>query len=200
MEIISKKESLFYPSDGVSSATGTIAGHEYVDLGLSVKWATCNVGANSPEDYGNYYAWGETSPKSSYTEWNNRTYAKEVGDIDVNAINDAARANWGRTWRLPTLDEINELIEKCNLTWTTMNGEDGYKVTSKVNGKSIFLPAAGYRRGSSLDDAGYAGDYWSSTPYASGTYGAYYLGFCIDDVGSYYSNCYDGLSVRPVSW
>ena len=187
-------------SSGVSSATGTIAGHEYVDLGLSVKWATCNVGASSPEDYGNYYAWGETSTKSSYTEENSKTYKKNYGDIAGISSLDAARANWGSTWRLPTADEIDELIKKCKWKWTTMDWTNGYKVTSKVNGRSIFLPAAGFPGIFSLYDAGSCGYYWSSTPYTPNTYYACGLYFRSDDVSrsySYYRHI--GLSVRPVS-
>ena len=186
-------------SSGVRSATGTIAGHEYVDLGLSVKWATCNVGANSPEDYGNYYAWGETSPKSSYTEENSKTCGKNMGNIGGNASYDAARANWGGTWRLPTADEINDLVENCKWKWTKMNGKNGCKFTSKVNGRSIFLPAAGHRINSSLDLAGSRGGYWGSTPLTSFTDFACYLDFYIVGVGRYdYYRCY-GRSVRPVS-
>ena len=182
-----------------SSTANEIAGHEYVDLGLSVKWATCNVGANSPEDYGNHYAWGETSTKSSYTRGNSKTYKMYYGDIAGNSSLDAARANWGGTWRLPMSSEIDELIDKCNWTWTTMNGVNGYKITSKVNGRSIFLPAAGYRDSSSLYFAGSCGYYWSSTPNESYTSGAYRLGFASGsrDVG--WGNRSDGQSVRPVS-
>ena len=186
-------------SSGVSSAIGTIAGHEYVDLGLSVKWATCNVGASSPEDYGNYYAWGETSTKSSCTSENSKTYKKNYGDIAGNSYLDAARANWGSTWRLPMSSEIDELIDKCNWTWTTMNGVNGYKVTSKVNGRSIFLPAAGYRYSSSLYDAGSYGYYWSSTPFSSSTLYAYDLSFDSSYVRRRYGSRSAGRSVRPVS-
>ena len=199
MKIVKNLKSLFYPGDGVSSATGTIAGHEYVDLGLSVKWATCNVGANSPEDYGNYYAWGETSPKPSYEEVNSSTYRKEVGDIGGNAIYDAARANWGSTWRLPTWNEIDELIKKCTWTWTKMTGKKGYKVTSKVNGKFIFLPAAGDCNDSSLVNAGSYGFYLSSTPRTSNTDYAYLLYFYRGYVDRDLVDRYFGQSVRPVS-
>ncbi|MCD7721741.1 MAG: serine/threonine protein kinase, partial [Prevotellaceae bacterium] len=100
--------------------TGTINGHGYVDLGLSVKWATCNVGASSPEGYGNYYAWGETTTKSSYDDDNCKTWEVSMGSIAGNSSYDAARSNWGGTWRLPTANEIDELINKCQRTWTTM--------------------------------------------------------------------------------
>ncbi len=117
--------------------TGKINGHEYADLGLSVKWATCNVGASSPSDYGNYYAWGETTPKGTYTEENSKTYGKNMGSIAGNSQYDAARANWGGSWRLPTASEIDELKSKCKYVWTTKGGVNGYKVTGP-NGNSIF--------------------------------------------------------------
>ena len=177
--------------------SGTINGHEYVDLGLSVKWATCNVGASSPEDYGNYYAWGEMSTKSTYYDNNSKTYGKRMNDIK-NSQYDAARANWGGTWRLPTKAECQELVDKCTWKWTTRNGVKGYKVTGP-NGNHIFLPAAGYRYGSSLLSAGEYGNYWSSSPYESYSNYAYYLYFDSDYqcvIWSY--RCY-GQSVRPVS-
>ena len=182
-------------SSGVGSAPGTIAGYEYVDLGLSVKWATCNVGASSPEDYGNYYAWGEISPNSSYTKENCKTYGKDMGDIGGNASYDAARGNWGGTWRMPTFEEIDELYHKCTWTWTTTNGKNGYKVTSEVNGKSIFLPVTGFRKGYDRMDAG-VGYYWGSEPNV--TTGISALSF--SPPRTWRSDLrYYGLSVRPVS-
>ena len=191
--------SLFHLDGGVGSSSGSIAGHEYVDLGLSVKWATCNIGADSPEDYGSSYAWGETSPKPSYTEENSKTYEKNYSDIAGNSSLDAATANWGSTWRLPTVDEIYELIETCNWTWTKMNYKYGYKFTSKVNDRSIFLPAAGFRHSSSLHSGGYLGFYWSSTPDTWGARSAYSL--YLNSYKVYRSSLYryDGHSVRPVS-
>ncbi len=178
--------------------SNTINGHEYVDLGLSVKWATCNVGASSPSDYGNYYAWGETSTKSSYTEENSKTYGKSMGSIAGNSQYDAARANWGSTWRLPTANEIDELINKCTWTWTSQGGHNGYKVKGP-NGNSIFLPATGLRKGTSLDDAGEGGDYWSATPSEDHANGAYDLYFYSGNHRRDWSRRDRGLSVRPVS-
>ena len=173
-----------------------INGHEYVDLGLSVKWATCNVGASKPEDYGNYYAWGETNTKSSYTKENSKTCGKQMNDIKGNPQYDAARANWGGTWRLPTEAELEELKNKCTWKWTTQNGVKGYKVTGP-NGKSIFLPAAGYRSGSSLYNAGEYGYYWSSSPDESGSARGLYFDSGYQIVG--WLSRFNGRSVRPVS-
>ena len=154
--------------------TGTHAGREWVDLGLSVKWATCNVGASSPSGYGNYYAWGETSTKSSYDEDNCKTWERSMSDIRGNSSYDAARANWGGSWRLPTKAEFDELLNNCTHHWTTQNGVKGMRFTSKRNGNNIFLPAAGWRDGTSTNYAGESGHYWSSTPYGD-TQCAYYL-------------------------
>ena len=173
-------------------------GYEYVDLGLSVKWATCNVGANKPEDYGNYYAWGETITKSSYTSDNGKTYGKTMNDISGNSSYDAARANWGGSWRMPTKAEMQELKDRCTWTWTTQNSVNGYKVTGP-SGASIFLPAAGYRIGSSLYYAGSRGYYWSSSPSEYLVNVACYLSFNSD---GHYMNYYGyrdyGQSVRSV--
>ena len=154
---------------------GRINGHEWVDLGLSVKWATCNIGASSPSDWGNYYAWGETTTKTTYTYANSVTYDKNIGEICGDSEYDAARRNWGDSWRMPTKAELRELFNNCTWTWTTQGGHNGYRVTSKKNGNSIFLPAAGYRDGSSLYHRGEYCTYWSSTPHESHTESAYYL-------------------------
>ena len=175
----------------------SINGHEYVDLGLSVKWATCNIGAKRPSDYGNYYAWGETKTKPTYTEEDSKTSGKSIGDIAGNSSYDTARANWGGTWRLPTKAEIQELVNKCTWTWTTQGSHNGYLVTGP-NGKSIFLPATGYREYVSILD-GSRGFYSSSTPDESNSGNAYRLYFYKDNyfLSSYHR--YWGHSVRPVS-
>ena len=176
---------------------GMINGHEYVDLGLpsGLKWATCNVGADSPSEYGNYYAWGETTTKSSYDERNSKTRNKLYGDISGNPDDDAARANWGSTWRMPTKVEMQELIDKCK--WEL--GSGGYKVTGP-NGNSIFLPATGWRLSSYSNYVGSEGGYWSSTPNTSIITNSYLLRFDNSYIvvgDNYYRHC--GWPVRPVS-
>ena len=194
-----RQEAARKTAEEARSTTGTFKGHQWVDLGLSVKWATCNVGASSPSDYGNYYAWGETRTKSDYTVDNSSTYGKSRGDIsDVNKY-DVAKANWGSAWRLPTQAEMQELIDKCTWTWTSQGGHSGYRVTGP-NGSSIFLPAAGYRCGSSLFNAGDQGHYWSSTPLEGVAGGsAYYLLFYSSDLSLGWGDRSAGRSVRPVS-
>ena len=177
---------------------GRANGYGWVDLGLSVKWATCNVGAERPEDYGNYYAWGETSTKSAYGSGNSKTYGKQMNDIDGRSQYDAARANWGGSWRLPTKAECQELADKCTWTWTTQNGVKGCKVTGP-NGNSIFLPAAGLLHGSSNFIAGEHGEYWTSTPYESNSDCAYTLNFISRSQGVHRNHRYYGRTVRPVS-
>ena len=189
-------------------------GYGYVDLGLSVKWATCNVGANNPEDYGDYFAWGETTTKDTYN-WGNYKYcngsettltkyntSSSYGTVDNNTqlelSDDAARANWGGSWRMPTDDELTELWEQCTWTWTTQNGVNGYKVTSKTNGNSIFLPAAGIRYDSSFSATGSAGDYWSSSLNTVNPSFAWCVGFYAGGVHRNDSSRCVGRSVRPV--
>ncbi len=182
-------------------ANGEINGYEYVDLGLSVKWATCNVGASTPEEYGDYFAFGETSPKETYTSENSVASGDStIGDIAGNPQYDAATANWGGSWRLPTKEEIEELLENCTYQWTTREGVNGTLFASKRNGNSIFLPAAGNRYELSLNDAGEGGFYWSAT---RSEYDIYYRSYdllCgIESVGYDTHPCYHGCSVRPVS-
>lgn len=183
-------------SERQKSVTGSIAGHDYVDLGLSVKWATCNVGASSPSDYGNYYSWGYTKPYQSNDD--EKIYGKDMGDIAGNYTYDAARNNWGGSWRLPTRNECQELIDKCTWTWTTQGGHNGYKVTSKTNGNSIFLPAAGWCYRSSCYLVGDGGYYHSSTPHERYTESAYILSF-YEYLGVTRASRSSGGSVRPVS-
>lgn len=187
--------------------------HEYVDLGLpsGTKWATCNVGANSPEEYGDYFAWGETKPKSDYswstyfdTDDNGNTpkkYNNNGGLTKLLPEDDAATANWGSPWRMPRFDQFKELFNSNYTTteWTQLNGVNGLMITSESNGNSIFLPAAGFRWNDDLDNAGSDGYYWSSSlnpNYGSDAYGLrFYSGYLN---WGYYDNRYDGHSVRAV--
>ena len=199
-----------------TNTTGTENGHEWVDLGLpsGTKWATCNVGASKPEEYGNYYAWGETTPKDYY-DWSTYKWCKgsattltkyntrsSYGTVDNKTVlelaDDAARANWGGAWRMPTDAEWTELRENCTWTWTIKNGVNGYEVKSEANGNSIFLPAAGCRDGGDLYGAGGGGDYWSSSLYTGSPYSAWLVSFDSASVYRSYYNRYCGQSVRPV--
>ena len=168
-------------------------GHEWVDLGLpsGTKWATCNVGANSPEDYGDYFAWGETQPKGYYTK-DSYNYNYTSNPTTLSLYKDAAYTNWGIYWRMPTRAELEELIDNCTWNWTTQNGVKGYKVTSRTNGNSIFLPAAGFRREHDVSGAGSGGDYWTSSQGCSS------LSFHSGDAFISGGSCYWGYSVRPV--
>mgnify|MGYP003299437949 FL=1 len=190
--------------------------YEAVDLGLpsGIKWATCNVGATAPEEYGCYYAWGETTEKSNY-EWStyvhcngsNSTITKycnrsDFGTVDENAVlaleDDAAHVNWGGSWRMPTKEEQDELRDNCTWEWTSVNGVNGYVVTGN-NGNSIFLPAAGYRVGKDIAEKGKNGYYWSSSMFSTLCYNAYALRFYkgTSTWGSRSRNY--GQPVRPVS-
>lgn len=177
-------------------------GHEYVDLGLpsGLKWATCNIGARAPEASCDYFAWGEIKTKKSFSESGSLTYGKKKYSIEIagNSQLDAARANWGGSWRMPTKGEMEELCKYCTWEWTAQNGIKGYNVKG-LNGNSIFLPAADDRRGSSLGSAGSLGFYWSSTPGESFTATAYALFF---NSGSHSMKDYYreyGRCIRPVS-
>ena len=200
-------------NDTTNTPTDPYNGHEYVDLGLSVKWATCNVGANAPEEYGDYFAWGETTTKSAY-DWStykwcngsentmtkyctNSSYGIVDNKTTLELSDDAARANWGGSWRMPTDAEMTELREQCIWTWTTRNGVNGYIVTA-ANGNSIFLPAAGLRFDNSLDYVGKTGCYWSSLLYTDEPFGAYYLAIVSTFTSGEYSYRSYGFTVRPV--
>jgi len=180
-----------------------------VDLGLSVLWASCNIGAESPKDYGRYFAWGDVTGQtrngSSWSGGGFSTYPKYELDSNNNLKPeyDAAHINFGGSWRMPTHDEQQELIDNCTSTWTSnyeSTGVAGRIFTSNIEGytdKSIFLPAAGYGDGSSLYDAGSFGGYWSGTFHSGNN--AWSLRFYSNNVDAFnYNRCY-GFSVRPVS-
>ena len=209
------------PGGGNSGGgNGTYNGHDYVDLGLpsGLLWATCNVGADNPEDYGGYFAWGETRPKTVFswstylhangTSWEdpqltmycNDSYYGYNGFTDnfttLVPWDDAATANWGTGWRMPTEGEFAELLNNTTVTWVTQNGATGRLFTA-TNGNSLFLPAAGCRDGSDLYYAGSDGYYWSSSLGTGPTHAWLFV------FGSSYYIVYGGyrvygLSVRPV--
>lgn len=181
------------------SQTEKYNSREWVDLALpsGLKWATCNLGATTPEEYGDYFAWGETEPKSGYTADNSATYKKAIGDISGDLRYDAARKNWGNSWRIPTEAEFSELISNCTWTWTTQNNVNGYRVTG-VNGNSIFLPAASCCVGSSLSSRGEYGNYWASTPERRDSEDAYCLSFYCSYHLLEWTFRYLGQTVRPV--
>lgn len=181
----------------VNQLSGTRGTAKWVDLGLSVKWATCNVGASTPGAYGNYYAWGETSPKPEYSWNNSASKGKAWNDIGGNSSRDAATANWGGKWRLPTKAEFQELVNSCTWEWAIQNGNKGYKVTGP-NGQSLFLPAAGYRIDAALFDHGEVGYYWSSAPHEINDNFAYMFYFGEGDKRMDWYNRSLGRSVRPV--
>ncbi len=161
-----------------------------IDLGLpsGTKWSCCNVGSSKPEGYGNYYAWGETKTESGYQ-------SKDVSDI-AGTRYDAATANWGAPWKMPTKAQCEELIKNTTYKWTTHNGVKGGMFMSKKNGRTLFLPAAGDRWPGGFGSVGSKGYYWSSTPYDEG--GAYGLSFYSGSAYWYHDGCNSGLSVRPV--
>lgn len=190
-----------------------------VDMGLSVKWATCNLGASSPEQFGDYYAWGEISTKSFYdwgtykwrdpavgsktkTDLSKYCRSADYGKLDkiriLEPADDAAHVKLGGKWRIPTDDEWEELMKNCTWSWTTRSGIQGYLVTSKKNGKSIFLPAAGHQTRSGLSGKGVLGFYWSSSLGLSFGVNAWVLGFGSHKVMDLAMDRFYGQSIRPV--
>ena len=184
--VLRNGDTEMYPVDDIDSMfiSGKQPDHQYVDLGLSVKWASCNMGANSPEEYGDYYSWGETKPKEYYGWdaylWGTGTFyprnlnkyntTRSYGPVDNMTIlelnDDAPFVYWGAPWHVPTQENMDELRTKCNWTWTTLNGVNGYLVTSKVKGytdRSIFLPASGIMEDIGLLYDGERGFYWTNS-------------------------------------
>lgn len=177
----------------------TVSAGAVVDLGLSVYWCSCNLGADAPEGYGDFYAWGETKVKSTFTETNYSFYDVdkkqyiEIGDDITGTEYDAATINLGNGWRMPTHNEIKELVTDCTWEWTQINGINGYKVTGP-SGNSIFLPAAGYGHGGSK---GKSLAYYSSTQYSPGF--AYHLSATSENIWhDLTSQKYSGNNIRPV--
>ena len=182
----------------VEPTAGDANGHDYVDLGLpsGLKWATCNVGASTPEGYGHYYAWGETNTKSTYS-LDTYTYTDNKPVLDPE--NDAARINWGGSWRMPTDAEWQELRDNCTWTWTTLNGINGVEVKGS-NGNSIFLPAAGFRSSNDVFYTGHYGCYWSRSLDADTPNNAKFVEFRSEnnDIFRNYYSRVCGQSVRAV--
>lgn len=184
-------------------------GYAYIDLGLSVKWATMNIGARTPEDYGDYFAWGEVEPRLVFGSWCTYKFCDAVltkytandNKIVLELEDDAAHINWGGAWRMPTREEQEELINQCTWLWTKQNGVNGYQVIGP-NQNYIFLPAGGgyYSAAGSLSSQGYSGDYWSSSLYTSDTYNysAFFLDFDSNTKRRSGYTRYIGLPIRPV--
>lgn len=210
-------------SGGGGGGGGGWGSHDYVNLGLpsGTLWATCNVGATTPEGYGDYFAWGETETKTTYN-WSTYKYCNGgfnqltkycnkssygYNDFRDNLTillpeDDVATANWGDDWCIPTSDQWSELIQNTTYTWTTQNDVNGWLFTAQ-NGRNLFLPAAGYRGDVSLDFAGSRGDYWSSslnTDYPDlARHLLFNSDYCIiTGYDLYGSQRYYGRSVRPV--
>ena len=181
--------------DGIS-----INGYEYVDLGLpsGFKWATHNIGAAAPHESGDYFAWGEINTKAEYTEMNCTSYGLNMQDIAGDSQYDAARANWGATWKVPSKKDFEELMNECTWEWMVINGKGCKKVTGP-NGNYIILPITGYQYGTSfyMEDFGY---YWTSTPIS--TYEQFSYDFFFDEEYNlsmgFDERCY-GQAIRPVS-
>lgn len=195
-----------------------IDGHEWVDLGLpsGTLWATCNVGASSPEEYGDFFAWGETQPKDMY-KWSTYKYCNGSDNTMTKYCNnssfgyngftdtltellpedDAATANWGTGWQMPTIEQMKELYNNCSHQWTTQNSVNGVLVTGP-NGNTIFLPAAGDRFYGDHYSVGNDGEYWSRSLSPSGDYSAFLLHFSSRYWFLDSNYRYVGESVRPV--
>lgn len=188
------------PKDNDGAST---KGIEAIDLGLSVKWANCNVGADKPEAFGNYFAWGEIEPKSNYSRSNYSWYQdgkfiNPGGLTDISGSEyDVAHVKWGGKWRMPTSSEVSELVNRCIWKSTTLNNVNVYQVTGP-SGKSIFLPAALRMDGSSLNS--YEGDdlYWASTKTDNGA-GALVMQYNDEEHWASSWSPWDGGVVRPVS-
>ena len=171
---------------------------EYIDLNLpsGTKWATCNMGASTPEECGDYFAWGELDPKSNYATFNSITHDKRFKEIAGNSHYDAVTAKLGNSFHTPTLADFEELIKNCVWAQSSINGVNGFLVTGS-NGNSIFLPASGYRDGTSYNNDGKLGEYWTSTPHKDSEY-SYYLFFSGDSYSTFWNSRYAGRCIRPV--
>ena len=177
-----------------------------VDMGLGVKWARCNLGADTPEGFGDYYAWGETAVKGDYSA---DTYLLTADSVtkykerfilnrQLDAEDDAVQTRLGQGWRMPTFAEMNELVQQCDWEWTVQNGVAGYKVSRRTTGGSIFLPAAGYMEGGQLHYPGSAGRYWTATRHPYHWQCAMDLFFSDSFHYAYFYDRFRGFPIRPV--
>ena len=200
-----------YAKGDVTESTN---GVEAVDLGLSVKWANMNVGAKKASGFGTYFAWGETKSKEYYS-WNTYTWSKGDSQFltkysttdrksQLAPVDDAASANLGGEWRMPTVDEYEELMnpDNCKWEWTSEDGVNGYKVTSKKTGNSIFLPITGFRYYGDVQFRAISGFYWTSSLCTANPNKAWCLEFNFSDVKVHYgnlsSNRFSGRCIRAV--
>ncbi len=211
-----KKDKNDEPTGGGTGVTGdsdgSIFGHDFVDLKLpsGTLWATCNVGANTPAEYGKYFAWGEITTKNFYS-WDNYKWCSDdfytltkyntdtaYGNVDNKTVldlqDDVAYANWGGEWRVPTYEQMMELKDNC--TWTWLQDSKGFKVTG-ANGKSIFLPANGHYT-FDLYQSGAVGYYWSGSLYSQNSRKSYYLYICSTGLFVDCERRSYGHSIRPV--
>lgn len=185
--------------------SGETNGHKWVDLGLpsGLKWATCNVGTDKVDQDGDLYAWGQVTTFLDKDSKKNKMSTEKTADIDGYSTYDAARAVWGGTWRLPKKKDFDELLENCTCEWTRIGRRNGMKLTSKINGNYIFLPASGYS-GNNTDYYGIAydinkyGRYWTSTP-ARPNYDSYYLNISETNIYVSENDRNKGLYIRPVT-
>ena len=177
-----------------------INGYECVDLGLpsGLKWATHNIGADNPYQLGDYFAWGETNPKSDYSEANSQTNGLPLTNISGDINYDAAAAIWGASWRIPTREEMEELRDNCTWEWITDGETPGFKVTGS-NGKHIFLPASGFVFVTTPYFVEQYGYYWTSVSGTDNYLGAFSMCFASETIDVAWYFRYAGLTIRPVS-
>ncbi len=205
---------------GVCASAQNASKHQYVDLGLSVKWATCNIGANKPEERGDFFSWGETENKRinnwntyKYSEGSKKALTKYCSNPDyawheltdsvsvLELADDVAHIKWGDSWRIPTKAQMDELLDNCTWTWTMLNGVNGYKVTGKKPGftnKSIFLPVTGRYDDGRIFNYRTHGYYWSRECGTVTSETAYTLEVYTKGASTEIQPRYESFAVRPV--
>lgn len=206
-------QTIEYSSDNIDyvdfspkASEPTLTPGQVVDLGLSVYWASCNLGAESPEEFGNYYAWGETSPKSKYSKENYSFYNSstdnyiDIGDNISGTEYDAATVNIGSDWRMPTKEQLQELLDNCTWEWTQVKEVNGYRITGK-NGKSIFIPSTGYKL-AYTSEVGKKTSFiiWSANIYSMDGFATSLNGSLTNKPSLFYGTAkYEGICIRPVT-